>query len=147
MAGGKRNSAGAIMLALLAERARAETDRLRERINSGLAEARRKGVTLGRKVGKHDGAGSGAGSTQGYRAATQGRAEHPQRGYPDRQGRQHGAADQGGDSLKLALDSALSKSTARLGRWTNRMPGTATPSHGPPGGTYRLAALRGFPAR
>ena len=89
MADGKRNSAGAIMLALLAERARAETDetdRLRERINSGLAEARRKGVTLGRKVGKHDGAGSGAGSTQGHRAATQGRAEHPQRGYPDLQG-------------------------------------------------------------
>jgi DNA invertase Pin-like site-specific DNA recombinase len=39
------------MLALLAEMARAETDTLRERINSGLAEARRKGVTLGRPVG------------------------------------------------------------------------------------------------
>jgi len=48
---GKRNPAAAIMLALLAEMARAETDTLRERINSGLAEARRKGVVLGRKVG------------------------------------------------------------------------------------------------
>ena len=51
MASGKRNPAAAIMLALLAEMARAETDTLRERINSGLAEARRKGVTLGRPVG------------------------------------------------------------------------------------------------
>jgi DNA invertase Pin-like site-specific DNA recombinase len=51
MASGKRNPAAAIMLALLAEMARAETDTLRERINSGLAEARRKGVVLGRPVG------------------------------------------------------------------------------------------------
>ena len=48
---GKRNPAAGIMLALLAEMARAEKDTLRERINSGLAEARRKGVTLGRPVG------------------------------------------------------------------------------------------------
>ena len=48
---GKRNPAAAIMLAVLAEMARAETDTLRERINSGLAEARRKGVTLGRPKG------------------------------------------------------------------------------------------------
>jgi DNA invertase Pin-like site-specific DNA recombinase len=48
---GKRNPAAAIMLALLAEMARAETDTLRERINSGLAEARRKGVKLGRPTG------------------------------------------------------------------------------------------------
>jgi DNA invertase Pin-like site-specific DNA recombinase len=48
---GKRNPSAAIMLALLAEMARAETDTLRERINSGLAEARRKGVTLGRPKG------------------------------------------------------------------------------------------------
>src|SRR6187402_3864 len=48
---GKRNPAAAIMLALMAEMARAETDTLRERINSGLAEARRKGVKLGRPVG------------------------------------------------------------------------------------------------
>ena len=39
------------MLALMAEMARAETDTLRERINSGLAEARRRGVTLGRRKG------------------------------------------------------------------------------------------------
>lgn len=51
MASGKRNPAAAIMLALMAEMARAETDTLRERINSGLAEARRKGVTLGRRKG------------------------------------------------------------------------------------------------
>lgn len=48
---GKRNPSAAIMLALLAEMARAETDTLRERINSGLAEARRKGVALGRPTG------------------------------------------------------------------------------------------------
>lgn len=48
---GKRNPAAGIMLALLAEMARSEVDTLRERINSGLAEARRKGVTLGRPVG------------------------------------------------------------------------------------------------
>ena len=51
MPSGKRNPAAAIMLALMAEMARAETDTLRERINSGLAEARRKGVVLGRKRG------------------------------------------------------------------------------------------------
>jgi len=50
-ASGKRNPAAAIMLAVLAEMARAETDTLRERISSGLAEARRKGVTLGRPKG------------------------------------------------------------------------------------------------
>lgn len=48
---GKRNPAASIMLAVLAEMARAETDTLRERINSGLAEARRKGVKLGRPSG------------------------------------------------------------------------------------------------
>ncbi len=48
---GKRNPAAGIMLAVLAEMARAETETLRERINSGLAEARRKGVTLGRPKG------------------------------------------------------------------------------------------------
>lgn len=41
MANGKRNPAASIMLALLAEMARNETETLRERINSGLAEARR----------------------------------------------------------------------------------------------------------
>lgn len=48
---GKRNPAAGIMLALLAEMARAEKDTLRERINSGLAEARRKGIKLGRPKG------------------------------------------------------------------------------------------------
>jgi DNA invertase Pin-like site-specific DNA recombinase len=48
---GKRNPAAGIMLALLAEMARSEVEILRERINSGLAEARRKGVKLGRPVG------------------------------------------------------------------------------------------------
>lgn len=51
LANGKRNPAALIMLALLAEMARAEVETLRERINSGLAEARRKGVTLGRPKG------------------------------------------------------------------------------------------------
>lgn len=48
---GKRNPAAGIMLALLAEIARGEVEVLRERINSGLAEARRKGVKLGRPKG------------------------------------------------------------------------------------------------
>ncbi len=47
----KRNPAAAIMLALLSEMARAEKDTLRERIKSGLDEARRKGVKLGRPEG------------------------------------------------------------------------------------------------
>ena len=51
MASGKRNPAAGMMLALLAEMARSEVETLRERINSGLAEARRKGVTLGRPLG------------------------------------------------------------------------------------------------
>jgi DNA invertase Pin-like site-specific DNA recombinase len=48
---GKRNPAASVMLALLAEMARGETEMLRERINSGLVEARRKGVKLGRPAG------------------------------------------------------------------------------------------------
>src|SRR5438034_3292796 len=48
---GKRNPAAGIMLALLSEMARSEVEILRERINSGLAEARRKGVKLGRPTG------------------------------------------------------------------------------------------------
>ena len=48
---GKRNPAAGVMLALLAEMARNETETLRERINSGLAEARRKGRKLGRPQG------------------------------------------------------------------------------------------------
>ncbi len=50
---GKRNPAASIMLALLAETARNEVDTLRERINSGLAQARKNGVTLGRPRGSH----------------------------------------------------------------------------------------------
>lgn len=48
---GKRNPAAGVMFALLSEMARAEKETLVERINSGLAEARRKGRTLGRPVG------------------------------------------------------------------------------------------------
>jgi DNA invertase Pin-like site-specific DNA recombinase len=48
---GKRNPAAGVMLALLAEMARGEAETLRERIKSGLAEARRKGQTLGRPTG------------------------------------------------------------------------------------------------
>ena len=47
----KRNPAAAIMLALLAEMARAEKDTMRERIMSGLAEAKHQGKTLGRPKG------------------------------------------------------------------------------------------------
>jgi DNA invertase Pin-like site-specific DNA recombinase len=49
---GKRNPAAAIMFALLAEMAVNERETLVERIKSGLAEARRKGVKLGRREGK-----------------------------------------------------------------------------------------------
>jgi DNA invertase Pin-like site-specific DNA recombinase len=48
---GKRNQAAGMILALMAEMAMAERETLIERTNSGLAEARRKGVTLGRPVG------------------------------------------------------------------------------------------------
>src|SRR3984893_2004748 len=48
---GKRNPAAGIMLALLAEMARNESETLRERIKSGLALARKRGVLLGRRRG------------------------------------------------------------------------------------------------
>ena len=48
---GKRNPAAGIMLALMAEMARNELELLRERILSGLEEAKRKGVKLGRRPG------------------------------------------------------------------------------------------------
>jgi DNA invertase Pin-like site-specific DNA recombinase len=51
LANGKRNPAAGIMLALLAEMARNESETLRERIKSGLALARRRGVVLGRRKG------------------------------------------------------------------------------------------------
>src|SRR6266513_5121290 len=47
----KRNPAAGIMLALLAEMARSESETLRERIKSGLAHARKGGVLLGRRKG------------------------------------------------------------------------------------------------
>lgn len=47
----KRNPSAAIMLALLSEMARAEKETLVDRIKSGLAEAKRKGVKLGRPEG------------------------------------------------------------------------------------------------
>ena len=48
---GKRNPAASIMFSLLAEMARDERETLVDRINSGLAKARRDGKTLGRPVG------------------------------------------------------------------------------------------------
>jgi DNA invertase Pin-like site-specific DNA recombinase len=48
---GKRNPAAGIMLALLAELARNEHELLKARIASGLAEARRRGMRLGRRNG------------------------------------------------------------------------------------------------
>lgn len=48
---GKRNPAASIMFSLLAEMARNERETLVERINSGLAKARRDGKTLGRPKG------------------------------------------------------------------------------------------------
>jgi DNA invertase Pin-like site-specific DNA recombinase len=48
---GKRNPAASIMFSLLAEMARNERETLVERINSGLAKARRNGKTLGRPQG------------------------------------------------------------------------------------------------
>ena len=51
LSNGKRNPSAGIMLALLSEIARNEVEVLRERIMSGLAQARKKGVKLGRPVG------------------------------------------------------------------------------------------------
>jgi DNA invertase Pin-like site-specific DNA recombinase len=51
MRSGKRNPSASVMLALLAEMARAERETLVERIQSGLVEARRKGRRLGRPPG------------------------------------------------------------------------------------------------
>ncbi len=48
---GKRNPAAALMFALMAEIARNERETMVERVRSGLAEARRKGIRLGRKPG------------------------------------------------------------------------------------------------
>ena len=54
---GKANPAASIMFALLSELARSERETLRERIKSGLKEAKRKGVDLGRPVGSQETAG------------------------------------------------------------------------------------------
>jgi len=51
LSNGKRNPAAGILIAILSEAARAEVETLRERIMSGLAEARKKGVKLGRPAG------------------------------------------------------------------------------------------------
>lgn len=48
---GKRNPAAAIMFSLLAEMARAERETLVERIRSGMDEAKRNGVHVGRPAG------------------------------------------------------------------------------------------------
>ena len=50
---GKRNPAAGIMLALMAEMARNEIEVLSMRVRSGLAQARRMGVKLGRPVGSN----------------------------------------------------------------------------------------------
>lgn len=51
LSNGKRNPAASIMFSLLAEMARNERETLVERINSGLAKARREGKKLGRPEG------------------------------------------------------------------------------------------------
>ncbi len=51
LADGRRNPAASIMFSLLAEMARSERETLTERINSGLAKARREGKKLGRPEG------------------------------------------------------------------------------------------------
>src|SRR5438105_9957220 len=51
LSSGKRNPASGIKLALLAEMARNGLATLRERIKSGLAHARKRGVVLGRRKG------------------------------------------------------------------------------------------------
>ncbi len=57
MLNGKRNPAASIMLALLAEMARNETETLRERINSGIANARKNGTKKGNPFGRPTGSG------------------------------------------------------------------------------------------
>lgn len=48
---GKRNPAAGIMLAVLAELARAEVEQLSERVKSGMESARKRGIHLGRPKG------------------------------------------------------------------------------------------------
>ena len=49
--GGKRNDAASLIYSVMSDMARAEREMLRDRVASGLAEARRKGVRLGRPPG------------------------------------------------------------------------------------------------
>ena len=49
--GGKRNDAASLIYSVMSDMARAEREMLRDRAASGLAEARRKGVRLGRPPG------------------------------------------------------------------------------------------------
>jgi DNA invertase Pin-like site-specific DNA recombinase len=51
---GKRNAAASIMLAVLAEIARAEVETLGERVKSGMAAAKARGVHVGRPKGTED---------------------------------------------------------------------------------------------
>jgi len=51
LANGKLSPAASIMFAIMAEKSRADLDELSDRIKSGLAEAKRKGRTLGRPKG------------------------------------------------------------------------------------------------
>lgn len=48
---GKRNPGAAMIFSIMAEMARSEKETLVERVKSGIAEARRKGVVFGRPVG------------------------------------------------------------------------------------------------
>jgi DNA invertase Pin-like site-specific DNA recombinase len=52
---GKRNPSASIMLAILAEMARAEKETLQERIKSGLVNARKHGTKSGRAIGRPKG--------------------------------------------------------------------------------------------
>jgi DNA invertase Pin-like site-specific DNA recombinase len=61
---GKRNPAAGIMLALLAEIARNESETLRERIKSGLAHARKEARRLAGQKGQHSRAQSSFKSTR-----------------------------------------------------------------------------------
>lgn len=57
LSSGRRNPAASIMFSLLAEMARSERETLVERINSGIAEAKRQGIHCGRPRGtalRHD---------------------------------------------------------------------------------------------
>jgi DNA invertase Pin-like site-specific DNA recombinase len=82
---GKRNPSAAVMLALLAEMARNETETLRTRIMSRLEEARRKGSTSRHRLRCQ----AAHGGARGHREAPESRLQHPQDGQAGHaQGRQ-----------------------------------------------------------